>query len=228
MAGKFGTAAAQYRGLTETYPHNADLWFNLGTSEAHAGRLGHAAHALETALWLDAGHPNAKHNLAQLKDSVVEKALAQSRTDKLILPGTDDLGTGLLSSLPLEPVRFIFAGSWLLFFAFWLLIRYRPNRRTALSLLLIISGLLSVCAGGLLLSRTYIIDDAQYGVILSDTSAHRGPGSQYAKQADVSLAVKVRLGGKDRNWRQVTLPNGQGGWVPAGDVAQMGARSNLD
>ncbi|MEE2757783.1 MAG: hypothetical protein VYA30_14095 [Myxococcota bacterium] len=221
-SGKFGTAAATYRSLIETHPRQADLWFNLGTAEAQAGRMGQATHALETALWLQPDHKDARFNLDAVKAWVLDKALARSQAGTLVLPGSDDLGTGLLSSIPLTPIRIAFAVSWCLLFSCWYLLMSTARRRASLSLVLIITGLVATCAGGLLISRSYIIDDARYGVLLDDTTAYRGPGQQYDTQAQVSNSVKVRLGGEDGKWQQVTLPNGQGAWIRSEHVAQIG------
>ncbi|MBV71403.1 MAG: hypothetical protein CMH52_08630 [Myxococcales bacterium] len=222
-SGKFGTAAATYKNLLETYPRQADLWFNLGTSEAQAGRMGRATHALETALWLQPDHRDARFNLDAVKAWVLDKALARSQSGTLILPGSDDLGTGLLSAIPLTPIRITFAVSWCLLFLCLSLLRRTIRRRASLSLLLIITGLVATCAGGLLISRSYIIDDSRYGILLDDATAYRGPGQQYDTQAQVSNSVKVRLGGEDGNWRQVTLPNGQGAWIKGEYLAQIGS-----
>ncbi len=218
---KFGTAASLYGQLAQRYPRQADLWYNLGTAEARAQRLGRASFAFEQCLALDSGHGDAEHNLDQVRKRVMEKALQTSKTQTLVLPGNDDVGTGLLAAIPLDAIQLIFALSWpLLFLMLYGLKRWpQSNGRTAASFTAILIGLTAVCAGGLLLTRNYVVDQSQYGVVIEESSARRGPGKQYGLQTRVADGVKVRLGGRDREWRQVILPNGQGSWMAKDSIS---------
>ena len=122
----------------------------------------------------------------------------------------------------MQPVRIIFAAAWGLLFLCLYAMKRSSSRRASLTLCIIISGLVATCAGGLLVSRTYIVDDTRYGVVLDDAVAFRGPGKQYDTQAEVSNSVKVKLGGTDGQWTQVTLPNGQGAWIKSDRLAVIG------
>ena len=214
--GKYGTAASLYAQLVEKHPRQADLWYNLGTSEAHADRLGYATFAFEQCLALTPSHGDARHNLERVRQRVTERALAQSKQPKLVLPGNDDLGTGLIAAIPIGWLQLVFCISWFLLFILIYTLRRsaQSGRRTAVSIITILIGLAAVCSGGLLVTRSYVVDQSSYGVVIEDSTARKGPGPKYALQTQVSNSVKVRLGGRDRGWRQVTLPNGQGAWMP--------------
>jgi len=219
---KFGTAADLYRSLAKQYPKQADIWYNVGTAEAMAGKMGPAAFALEQCLALQPDHADAAHNLDKIRQWVTGKALETTSSKRLILPGNDDAGTGLLAAMPLTEVRIIFAISWSLLCLLIFVLRRSSSRRTAASFLIILVGLVSVSSGGLLLTRTYVVDQARYGVLLETTAARQGPGKQYAAQTQVSNSVKVSLRGQDRDWTQVVLPNGQGGWIATRLIGVIG------
>jgi uncharacterized protein YgiM (DUF1202 family) len=125
--------------------------------------------------------------------------------------------------MPPHLLQVIFAASWLILMLLIYGLRRAAERRTSLSVLGILFGLMSVCAGGLLLTRTYVVDEAHYGIVVNDSAARNGPGKQYDLQMQVSNSVKVTLGGVDRGWRQVTLPNGQGAWMPSDMVRPLQA-----
>ena len=95
--GDFSAAADAYRRAVNTSGNIPDLWFNLGTAEASAGRYGHAVHAFEQALSLKPGDAGATHNLEIVRGAILDQALKSSGAEKLVLPGDDDVGTGLLS-----------------------------------------------------------------------------------------------------------------------------------
>ncbi|MEE2789787.1 MAG: tetratricopeptide repeat protein [Myxococcota bacterium] len=226
-AGNFKESANQYRALATSHPHHADLWYNLGTAEAQAGRLGYAVYALEQALILNPDDEAASKNLERIRGRIIDNALKRNASDTLVLPGSDDLGTGLLSALNPSVLRWIFGLTWpLLFLSIVLASRVsRPSGRTAFSFSAVVIGLIAFSAGGLLLARGHVVDGGSFGVLTQEkTVARRGPGVQYAKQAVLAAGVKVALAGSDRNWQQITLPNGMGAWIRQADVEQLSKR----
>lgn len=219
--GDFTASADAYRRAVNSAERVPDLWFNLGTAEASAGRYGHAVHAFEQALALRPGDPGARHNLEVVRSAIIDRALKSADAEKLVLPGDDDVGTGLLSQISPTALHLIFAIAWCTLFALLWFIRRseQTSRRAAATFAAILLGLVAFSSGGLMISRTYLVDHASLGVIVADRAyAHQGPGKNYPKQATIAGGVKVRLGGRDRGWHQVTLPNGLGAWVKSTEV----------
>jgi tetratricopeptide (TPR) repeat protein len=72
-AGRYDDAAAAYRALADTTPR-VDVYFNLGTAEANAGRLGPAVWAFEQALVLDPADDDARHNLESVRLSAASRS----------------------------------------------------------------------------------------------------------------------------------------------------------
>ena len=221
--GDFKAAAAAYGKAVQTNPTHPDLWFNLGTAEAHAGRLGHAVHALEQAMLLDSGDVGAQHNLERVREQIIDQALKSSSGETLVLPGSDDLGTGLLASLPQRTLETLFSITWPLLFmvVFWVGRSASPGRRATFTFLAVVMGLVSLSTGGLLMARTYVVEQGRFGILVKErTTARRGPGSQYAASR-IGGREKVKIAGQDRGGQQVTLPNGLGAWVESNHVKRL-------
>lgn len=222
--GDFAAAASAYRRAAEGAPDSADVWFNLGTAEARAGRLGHAIHALEQALALRPGDADVAHNLEQVRAVVVSGGLTRAGAGRVILPGDDDTGTGLLTALTPGTVAWTFAGAWLVLFA--LLAAWRraggAGARTAAGFGAVLAALVAAAAGALLLGRLHVTRDLRQAVVVADQApVHAGPGAQYNPSATVLSGVKVRVRGEDQAWRHVTLPDGSEGWLPATALAEL-------
>ena len=221
--GQHGEAAQDYRGLTANHPQSADLWYNLGCAEARAGRLGRAIHAFEQALILRPGDDDASQNLDAVRALALERGVAGAGDARVIPPGEDDTGTGLLTAMSAELLTFVFAGTWIALFALLIVWRRatRPSLHTTASFVALIMGLLAAASGGVLLGRAYVVENVQQGVVLARTSVRAGPGSEYARGVVLAEGVMVRLRGSDGDWRQVTLPDGAEGWLPTADVGVL-------
>lgn len=211
----FAGAATAYRAATTAQPQNADLWYNLGTAEAQAKRYGHAMHAFEQALILRPADADALYNLEQTRSQIIESGLAGSGDARVVPPGDDDVGTGLLTAMSAHTTAIIFLFTWAALFALIVLWRrtHRAGIRTASSFIALIMGLLALASGGALLARALVLDKASEGIVLQRTATYSGPGKTYAKGPLLLSGVKLRLRGKEEAWRQVTLPDGSEGWI---------------
>ena len=139
-----------------------------------------------------------------------------------MLPG-DDLTTGLLMAIDDRILGALFGTSWtLLFVLLWLARRsLEPSRRTAAHFTSVICALIALVAGSMLLGRTLIAEEADYGIVLEKAEGRQGPGARYPAIATIVGGVKVEMNGQDRGWVQVTLPNGAGAWVPNNAVKPL-------
>ncbi len=214
--GEFGTSARMYKDLVKSHPRNADLWFNLGTAYARSElEMGRAVHAFEQSLALQPEAQDTRHNLEEMKRMIRDKALENVDGDRLVLPGDDDTGSGLLASLSKPAIQFIFISTWLATFLVLILLRWREELRTitVLNFSWIVFALVALCAGGVLLARDQVVEEASYGVVIEQTPARRGPGPDYPLESIVSPGVKVTLSGKEEGWRRVSLPGGVDAWI---------------
>ena len=227
-AGQYGAAAAQYRALAESRPQ-ADLYFNLGTSEARDGRLGQAVWAFEQALVLAPADDDARDNLELVRQAALRRGLAAGGDLRLILPGDDDVGTGLLTALTPDTTALGFIGFWGLTFGLMIALRLRrrrgleDTRQTILILGAVTAALGALAFGSMLAGRVLIVREASYGIVVSEKGVvQAGPGEQYRPVARVMAGVKLRLRGEDSAWYNVVLPDGGSGWVKTTDIAPLG------
>ena len=219
----YAAAAAAYRTASAAQPQNADLWYNLGTAEAQAKRYGHAMHAFEQSLVLRPGDADAQYNLEQTRSQIIESGLAGSGDARVVPPGDDDVGTGLLTAMTAQTTAIIFVITWAALFG--LIVVWRRTRgagmRTASSFIALIMGLLALASGGALLARALVLDNASEGIVLTRTATYSGPGKTYAKGPLLLSGVKLRLRGKEEQWRQVTLPDGSEGWIAEAQIGVL-------
>jgi hypothetical protein len=222
--GDFVGAVERYRRVTESAPGSADAWFNLGTAEASARHIGPAVHAFEQALLLRPGDPDALYNLGQTRAAAIEQGVQADEGARVILPGDDDLGTGLLTAVAPTTLGVAFAVAWALLFvlvALWRRVE-RSGLRTALSFAAVLTSLVALGSGGLLAGRVLVVDATDYGVVIAQQAAVRaGPGDQYRTSARLLGGVKVQLRNTDQGWRQVTLPDGSEGWLRTKALAPL-------
>jgi tetratricopeptide (TPR) repeat protein len=222
--GDFDAAAQAYRAATTAHPASADLWFNLGTAEANAGRLGPALHALEQAHLLNPADEDATFNLNAVRQQAISQAMKSAGDEKITLPGDDDLGTGLLTAVSPTLLATVFGVFWVLLFvllAIWKRTE-SSSRRTAASFGAVIAALVAIGAGGLLAGRANMEATQTFGVVIVERGRARiGPGEQYKAGSIVVGGVKVRLRGADSGWRQVVLPDGSDGWLREAELAAL-------
>ncbi len=227
-AGRYDAAAAAYRALADRLPR-VDLYFNLGTAEANAGRLGPAVWAFEQALVLDPADDDARHNLESVRQSALHRGLSATGGDlRFILPGDDDVGTGLLTALTPATATFGFVGFWGAMFGLMISVRsgrrrgLEDTRQTVLTLGAVTAALGALAFGALLAGRILIVREASYGIVVADKGqVQAGPGEQYRPVARVMAGVKLRLRGEDTDWYQVVLPDGGTGWVKRDEIARL-------
>jgi hypothetical protein len=228
-AGRYDEAAAAYRALAERTPQAADVYFNLGNAEAHAGRLGPAVWAFEQALVLDPADDDALHNLESVRQSALHRGLSASGGDqRFILPGDDDVGTGLLTALTPTTATYGFVGFWGAMFGLMIAVRQgrrrgvEDTRQTVLTLGAVTAALGALAFGALLAGRILIVREATYGIVVAEKGqVQAGPGEQYRTVARVMAGVKLRLRGEDTDWFHVVLPDGATGWVKRTEIARL-------
>ncbi len=223
--GDYAAAAKAYREALAGGADDADLYYNLGTAEAQAGRVGPAIWAFEQALRLRPGHADAAHNLEQIRQVAVQKGVGQAGDVRVILPGDDDLGTGLLTAFHPRTLTWLFVGAWAAAFALLVLLRRVRDGvgRTAVAFGSVLAFLGAFAAGGLLAGRIFLVEPARYAVVVGDAADVRaGPADRYRPMARVLAGVKVRVLGADERWQHVDLPDGSSGWLPDTALAPLG------
>ena len=219
--GEYGTAARMYRDLVDSHPGTPTCLSR--TTDVSELDMGRAVHAFEQSLALRPDAKDAKYNLEEMKLRIQGQATEAEEGERLVLPGDDDTGSGLLASLSKPYLQVGFITSWIATFFVLCVLRLRPELRqiTLLNFSWIIFLMVAVCVGGLLLARNEVVEESTYGVVVEKTPARRGPGSDYPVESLISPGVKVKLGGEDGDWRRVYLPGGSDAWVQSARVPEI-------
>jgi tetratricopeptide (TPR) repeat protein len=206
--GKFVEARERYEALLARGERTANIYFNLGNTNARIGANGLAILDYERALALEPSHSEAKANLKFLRDQSTAKLPVETWKQRafgaLTLNGWIIAATGF--------------GWILVLFIFVPLITAR--RRTAVGIFASILTLFVfayAAAGVWFTSRE--LDSAI--VIVKQTDARRAPADR-ADLADVlPLGSKIRWLSERSGWVECELPDGSLGWVPAESVERV-------
>jgi tetratricopeptide (TPR) repeat protein len=206
--GKFVEAKERYEALLSRGQRTANVYFNLGNTNARIGANGLAILDYERALALNPSHSEAKANLKFLRDQSVAKLPVETWKQRafgaLTLNGWVIAASGL--------------GWILILFIFVPMITAR--RRTAVGIfasILVLFAFAYAACGAWFASRDL---DAAI-VIVKQTDARRAPADR-ADLADVlPLGSKVRWLSERSGWVECELPDGSRGWVPAGSVERV-------
>ncbi len=225
--GEYELAQRSFKSLVEARPNSPEAWYNLGTTEARLGHMGPAIYALEQALLLKPNEEDVIHNLEAIREKTLEQAIeTEAGGGRLILPGDDDTGTGLLTAVPQERLLWTFGTAWILLFALLIILRRlnRPELRAGVAFASVLSALLALGSGGLFLGRHLILSNMQHGVVLSETARLRsGPGPQYPSSHKILGGVRLQIRGEHEDWLRVTLPDGGESWLPKREIGVLRA-----
>jgi hypothetical protein len=222
-AGRAAEAAARFAEIARE-TDAPDAWYALGTAELTAGRYGRAIWALEQAHAAAPDDADVQHNLDAARALVLRTAAAHAGEQRTVLPGDDDMGTGLVTALPPNLVASAFAAAWVAAFGLWAVSRRATGtpRGARAGLSAVGAGLVALVFGGLLVGRAVVLRAATYGVVVERyADAREGPGAHYPTTARLLSGVKVRVRGVDDGFSHVTLPDGSTGWVERRSVEAL-------
>jgi tetratricopeptide (TPR) repeat protein len=205
--GDFAGAVRAFEAAVDAGADSADLWYDLGNALFRSGRPGHAALAWERALRRDPGDEDARANLAALRSTSADAAVAGEE------PSLARLG----ARLDADVLAAALLGSWTLACAA-VLVRGLVAGRSARSLLalaaLILAAIAAVLGGGTALAlRARNADEAV--VIAAAAPAREAPEDAAPASFELHAGTKVRVAGTTGAFVRVRLPSGLDGFVEA-------------
>ncbi len=225
FAGRHEEAAQAFEKLTIATPNSADAWYNYGVAASQAGHYGQGIHAFEQALLLSPQDTDAAENAAKVRQAVIDRALQQNVSDRVILPGDDDTGTSLLTDIPPKTLAILFSASWGLFFLCLCVMRFKKilsGIRTSAAVFAVLAALSALGSGSLLAGRITHSGQNRIGVLIPDrVEARTGPGKRYPVHAQAMGGVRVHLRGQYEGWMQITLPDGSDAWIEPNEVKPL-------
>ena len=214
MAGHHDEAIASYEQLVAGGFGTADVQFNLGTAQLHAGKRGAAILAFERALRLEPGHADALHNLDEARRGNIDKLTgAQEET-----PLLERLG----ERVPGRAVAMLFLAAWLVGWTAFVLRRWLPKFDAALTLVTGLCAALALVFAGALMVLRHQRESGRSAIVVTPTVPVReGPAGDFKAAFDIHEGLKVRVIDQRQTHLRVRLPNGAEGWVAAVDVPEI-------
>lgn len=213
--GNYTEAAMQYQTILEEGRVSADLYYNLGNTYYRMGKIADAIIHYERALRLDAGHADAKHNLAFVERLTVDKI--------------DPVGTIFLVDWWNAICRLTSADVWAyvsvaLFIACLLLVvvyvfgKQVWLRKTGFSVAIIalfFTVVTALCA----MSRQAELDNASVAIVYVPTiTIKSSPDSSgndlFILHEGTKVSIKSTLG----EWSEIETEDGNTGWLPTASI----------
>lgn len=211
-AGEYAEAVEAYEAVSASGYESARLYYNLGNAYYRTGRLGPAILNYERALRLDPNDPDIRHNLefAQLQtvdriNAVPEMFLTKAWRACRNVASSDTwayCGVGL----------FIFALAAMAVYIFtkplWL-------RKTGFSL-----SVIALVFTALTLTFSYQqkseAESAEYAIVFAPTATVKStPDGSGTDLFILHEGTKVKVGSHIGGWVEITMSDGNAGWLPA-------------
>ncbi len=210
-AGQGAKALEIYEELIAQGWGGANLYYNLGTTYLKSGDLGRGVWRLEQALLQNPDCEDCRANLEQAAKQQKDKVIVEAKTE--------DNGLsldGLMNAMSFDGFAMVFLPFWMLFFAsLWTWRISKGERARFLSGLMgLLFFIAALASGGLLLAKAYAYEDQRYAVVLGEeVEVRTGPNINFESRLKVHTGLKVRLGEKVEDWRQIWLENGLNGYL---------------
>lgn len=211
LHGDFRGAIDAYEQLVGQGLIHEDLYYALGNAYFRADRIGPAILNYERALVLDPEQEDAQANL-----KLARQTAAQRWQDKLVGEQADPAWMRLLSTFTPGGLTLLFLG---LYWGLFLLLGFiyflgAGFLRVAAWVMLVFVLMGTLGAGGLLAGRWWLVERAEYGIVLADEAqVKEGPDPSYQTSFVVHGGLRARAVGHDAGWVRVRLSNGLEGWL---------------
>lgn len=199
--GKYEQAKAAYESLVASGAPTANVFFNLANTEFRLGALGRAAWHYERALSLDPAHPEARTNLALLRQQSAARVLPEPIVERALLPWTQRTYT-ILASL----------SAWTLVFALYAIFATRRHESFALwsvaSLAVALAAYSAVALWSGARRRSVAI------VLEREAVARVAPADRAQMVEPLPAGSSVRVLSERGAWTYCELPGQGRGWLP--------------
>ena len=204
--GDFSGAKQGYESLERTGNRSAALFYNLGNTEFRLNHPGDAILNYERALALEPSHPEARANLAFVREKTSAKTAARSWLDYLFPPFSLNQYT-LVAMIAGWMVIFSIAG--LLF----------KGKSAALWLAFVPALISFAYASG---AVWYYDKDRTLAVVTAEhTKAQFAPADNSPLSDTLPVGSRVRILRDRGAWIYCQLPNGNAAWIPAKSITPV-------
>lgn len=207
-AGRYREAANLYQQLIDSGTTSATLFYNLGNAWFRAGEPGRAILNYERALALQPHHPEAKTNLALVREKARGLQLKQNRIDR---------ATARFSSR-----QFAIAAAvsfWIAAFAIAALLLSRKRRRTTIAVAAVAVIFCAAAITALVVRERRAVHAAI--IVGAGVEARLAAADNTGVVLALPPGSEIRVLSSPGDWIYAALPNDLRGWIPAQSVERV-------
>jgi hypothetical protein len=206
--GKFSEARARYANVALSGEWTPNLFYNLGNCEYRLGEPGRAMLDYERALALDPGHPEAKVNLALLRNQTMAKTSA---------PSWEQYASAGLSQNVWAAATAI--AGWIVVFGLVSVVTSRGFGNAGLWLAIIAAVTVAAYGGGMLWLSAQERGTAI--VIVKSVEARLAPADSAGLADSLPAGSRVRVLSERGDWVYCELPGESRGWIPQNAIEKI-------
>ena len=199
--GKFSEARTRYDSVALSGEWTANLFYNLGNCEFRLGKPGSAMLDYERALALDPGHPEAKANLALLRNQTGAKAPAPS-WEQYAFTGLSQDAWAIAAAV----------AGWIAVFGLAALATGARRGNTGLWLTTAAAAVVAAYGGGVLWLSAQ--ERGRAIVVAESVEARLAPADSAGVADSLPAGSRVRVLSERGEWVYCELPGESRGWIP--------------
>jgi tetratricopeptide (TPR) repeat protein len=206
-AGKFDVAKKLYESAVAPGGYSANLFHNLGNAEYRLGESGRAMLNYERALALEPQHPEAKANLAFLRDRTGAKLEPRGRLDSLFAP--------------FSPATFVWIATiagWAALFSIAAAVFRRSGRGGHVFRAVLAALVCGYGVHGVLRARGF---ESLAVVVAKQTNGRLAPADSAAAQLALPAGSHVHILEDRGAWLYCVLPDRSRAWVESAAVERV-------
>jgi tetratricopeptide (TPR) repeat protein len=205
--GKFSEARARYENLSLAGEWTPNLFYNLGNCDYRLGEPGRAILDYERALALDPGHPEARANLALLRNQTGAKTPAPS-WEQYAFTGLSQNAWAIAAA----------AASWIAVFGLAALATSRRHG-AGMWLATIAAALVAAYGGGVLWLTAQ--ERGLAIVVAKSVEARLAPADSAGLADELPAGSRVRVLSERGDWIYCELPTQSRGWIPQSAIEKV-------
>jgi hypothetical protein len=206
--GKFNEAKAGYEALAQRGEWSANLFYNLGNTEARVGEQGRAILNYERALALQPGHIEARANLKFLRDQSTAKTPPKKWRDATF--GMLTFSGWLVAAT---------VSGWVLLFCLALPFAFRRRMTPSAVFFAVVSLCCCATAAAGVGLQARELDVAV--IVAKQVEARQAPADRAALADVLPAGSRVRWRAERSGWVECELPDGGIGWLPVASVEKV-------
>ena len=217
--GQYEKALKSYKLIEQSGYKSSPLYYNMANSYAKLNKFGYAILYYEKALLLDPNNTDASYNLNIVNKKNIDKIINEA--GKAEMAGVNEI-YNFLRSLYTPFLIYLFIFLWIPVWIILILKKFGKMKSNAYTFLAILLVLIALFNLGLIFGNYYALNKIKLGIaVTKESNVIDGPDDAYKKLFKIHEGLKVRITDERDGWYQITLPNGNVGWVKESDVKKI-------